>query len=676
MGNYEDLKAAIADVIYQNGNNEITGLLLQQTLLSIVNNLGEYATFGGIATPDTNPGTADQNIYYLAAKAGTYVNFGGISIAEGEAVVLSNKTGVWVKHISGFSTQEKTNDIESYKLREADMLKGFWTGSTGVFEASEAFMATTKMPCLEKKINVLRNGQSVNCRVLFWTKDDIFIQSFVLLNSAIDVPENARFFAVNVCINNAEFPQYVQYSVDEVEEMQVIGVPIVNTIVSQANEIIQHDKAITELQQVATANTPTFNELGYEFGFYDSVGQWNDSELFVATEFIGVTKGDKLYINSDYNNLNARIILFGVTKNFIERGLIDENGFVIPDDIYYVRFVFDIGDSTTGLTVVTIEDFKTMYASGFNLFAHIQQNEQEIENIKEQITGVPCLFNVPINFHKDDLRILDIGNSYTQDCHTYIADILNSYGYNEGYSLYSAIRGSGSFKSWVDQYNNTDYREYSINHVAGESLGIEGVGVPYNGELFRNALNENWDIILIHTYSGYSTDFEQWQGNTDGGYLNELIQILKQTNPQATIGFLLVHSYKSDYEGNTERSSFERWKHIVLAAKQLKVSYGIDFIIPYGTALQNLRNVILNDNEFTEDGTHLAKGLADYTASCCYYQSLFAPRFGQSIIGNTFRVNGLSGVGEVDVTNDNAIVAQKAALFATCNMWNITNIIL
>ena len=108
MGTYEELKAAIQQVIRTNGNNEITGALLQNALLSIVNVVGANATFAGIATPNTNPGTADQNVYYLATEAGTYVNFGGIQIAEGEAVILSNKTGTWTKQVSGFATQEQT----------------------------------------------------------------------------------------------------------------------------------------------------------------------------------------------------------------------------------------------------------------------------------------------------------------------------------------------------------------------------------------------------------------------------------------------------------------------------------------------------------------------------------------------------------------------------------------
>lgn len=111
MGTYEELKAAIKEVIRTNGNNEITGALLQNTLLSIVNVVGENATFAGIATPNTNPGTADQNVFYLATEAGTYVNFNSIVINVGEAVILSNKTGNWVKIISGFATQQQLTEL-------------------------------------------------------------------------------------------------------------------------------------------------------------------------------------------------------------------------------------------------------------------------------------------------------------------------------------------------------------------------------------------------------------------------------------------------------------------------------------------------------------------------------------------------------------------------------------
>lgn len=105
MANYATLKAAIAAAIRENGNKEITGNLLQQQLLAMVNSLGVGYQFAGVATPATNPGTPDQNLFYLATIAGTYTNFDGIVIGENEACILKYN-GSWEKLTSGFATSE------------------------------------------------------------------------------------------------------------------------------------------------------------------------------------------------------------------------------------------------------------------------------------------------------------------------------------------------------------------------------------------------------------------------------------------------------------------------------------------------------------------------------------------------------------------------------------------
>ena len=88
MANYTDLKAAIQQVIRENGNEEITGTLLQQSLLAMVNSLGAGYLYMGIATPEMNPGTPDQNVFYFALASGTYTDFGGIVVGEGETAIL------------------------------------------------------------------------------------------------------------------------------------------------------------------------------------------------------------------------------------------------------------------------------------------------------------------------------------------------------------------------------------------------------------------------------------------------------------------------------------------------------------------------------------------------------------------------------------------------------------
>lgn len=92
MSQYATLKAAITAAIKQNGNNEITGNLLQQQLLAMVNSLGAGYQFAGVATPATNPGTPDQKVWYLA-PAGSYPNFRATSAAP--FVVPAGSIGVF-----------------------------------------------------------------------------------------------------------------------------------------------------------------------------------------------------------------------------------------------------------------------------------------------------------------------------------------------------------------------------------------------------------------------------------------------------------------------------------------------------------------------------------------------------------------------------------------------------
>ena len=98
MANWIKLKKAIADVIKTNGNQEITGAIMQQTLMSIVDNVGGNAQFGGVAVPSTVPAETDGSVFYLASTQGTYPNFNNIEVDASEmAVFTKDTTGTWGK---------------------------------------------------------------------------------------------------------------------------------------------------------------------------------------------------------------------------------------------------------------------------------------------------------------------------------------------------------------------------------------------------------------------------------------------------------------------------------------------------------------------------------------------------------------------------------------------------
>lgn len=111
--NYETLKAAVIDVIKTNGNEEITGQILQDVLVAIINSLGADYQFAGVATPETEPGTLDQRVFYIASAVGevTFPNFGPLTI-EDEICILKWDSAWSVEKVIDL-TAEATEDSEA-----------------------------------------------------------------------------------------------------------------------------------------------------------------------------------------------------------------------------------------------------------------------------------------------------------------------------------------------------------------------------------------------------------------------------------------------------------------------------------------------------------------------------------------------------------------------------------
>lgn len=110
MSNYASLKATINANIKTNGNEEITGAVLNSVLTQMINSLGAGYQYIGVATPSTNPGSPDTKVVYIASTAGTYTYFGGIVVSDGEVVFLRWDSS-WHKDVTGCSSVSKVSDL-------------------------------------------------------------------------------------------------------------------------------------------------------------------------------------------------------------------------------------------------------------------------------------------------------------------------------------------------------------------------------------------------------------------------------------------------------------------------------------------------------------------------------------------------------------------------------------
>lgn len=109
----------------------------------VFNSISINATFGGIATPTTNPGTPDGPVFYIAAEPGIYPNFNGISVADGEAVILEWKES-WTKKTTGFATQQQIIRLYEIENNFKEVVEGQKTRIYPIgWDADKIFPALT-----------------------------------------------------------------------------------------------------------------------------------------------------------------------------------------------------------------------------------------------------------------------------------------------------------------------------------------------------------------------------------------------------------------------------------------------------------------------------------------------------------------------------------------------------
>lgn len=209
MGNYEELKQAVADVIKSNGNQEITGAILQNALLTIISTVGSYATFAGIATPETNPGTPDEHCFYIATTSGVYSNFGGIILYQNETAVLETQNNTWAKKIIGFfATMDETDKLNGYILPlygqaiiKANKAYSFATYDFGKYVSHNNFDAIRVLVPLGDKLKITGcNPYSA----IFFTEfpcgmDNVLIPpgNVLFSDNEVSIPNTAKYVGVN-----------------------------------------------------------------------------------------------------------------------------------------------------------------------------------------------------------------------------------------------------------------------------------------------------------------------------------------------------------------------------------------------------------------------------------------------------------------------------------------------
>lgn len=290
MANWTTLKEAIANVIKTNGNQEITGRVLQNTLTSIVNAVGENATFADIATPSTNPGTPDGPVFYLATNPGVYSNFNGLTVLNGEAAILLWNNGKWSKKDSGFGTKEKISELSSE-------INGKVFFQTELNYGSQPFEIFQKLEKGKTYVFV----STVPCNIEYYTSDGVYKHLF-------DNQTETTF----VCPSNYDEAksQLVIRKISENGTMLIKNSGIAN----KQQELIEDVSALTEQIHLIADTLSKRKDLVANKDYQVLRGQVNTNSFLNPNDAnywrsspIEVKRGDIVYLTTQYQGAGMAI---------------------------------------------------------------------------------------------------------------------------------------------------------------------------------------------------------------------------------------------------------------------------------------------------------------------------------------------------------------------------------
>ncbi|MBP3289404.1 MAG: DUF4886 domain-containing protein [Alistipes sp.] len=271
-------------------------------------------------------------------------------------------------------------------------------------------------------------------------------------------------------------------------------------------------------------------------------------------------------------------------------------------------------------------------------------------------TLLVCTYISPATAQKNDdgvLRILAIGNSFSDDGMEHLPALLESLGVKD-VELARLYVGGCTLARHMEFYNKQEAAYLFYHSKAGENRWTQHNGVTMQQAL---AMGE-WDIITMQQASGVSGLYDSYVP-----HLEQLIEVVSKVQPQAEIVWHMTWAYSIESQHpefpNYDRNQQKMLDAIHQCVRNLKRDYKIKTIIPSGTAIQSLRLSEVNNPpmEFTRDGYHMDYGAGRYAAACTWYETLIKPYTRRSMMGNTLRLE----MGNLHVTDQNAPYLQKAA---------------
>ena len=269
--------------------------------------------------------------------------------------------------------------------------------------------------------------------------------------------------------------------------------------------------------------------------------------------------------------------------------------------------------------------------------------------------------NYPLPQHPDTLRILAVGNSFSDDGTEYLPGLLEAAG------IHNVIVARLYIGGCTLERHYKEYAENTANYIYYKSTKNKWETVSKNATILDGLKDEPWDIITIQQASDDSGIYETYKEG-----IPKLVSIIRKEapNPHAAIVWHMTWAYAT----NSDHRAFPRYgsdqQNMYTAIRscvdRARVQFNLPVIIPSGEAVQLARGTRLNNHgkvpatskvyELTRDGYHLTRQHGRYLAACTWFEALIKPTLGKSVMGNPYLM----------LDTEHAITAKDARLCQKC----------
>lgn len=477
---FSDLKTAIQEAIKNNGNKEISGQILQSVLLSIINNTNSLASFAGIASPDTNPVVYGGNYFYIACKAGNYVNF---KTRDGGYISVNNNSIyiVYKQFDNDYWAITSIVDFINYKLSSVQdcLTKIIKTEGTLQQEIISDSAIYYKLNNLSGEIYAIVNftNDTDDVRLSVSSEDSGSTITKDVLYNYHSVENDSVIFSFDASTNN-----YIRLSTTESNEaIQNVSIKLYSLSVFLTEESDLIKSIVKNIETLISIMPSSYVELTDYTKIYNKRienGKIQASSTGYITSYIPIDKLKKYLLTTTVNKYNSGISYYTTNdeSGFINSDIVNKQSGMavadyvlnIPDNANYM--VASCSEVTSNFNIKTLSELEKLS----NIF--LTEESDLIKNIVKNIETVQPekIDTIEKNIASIQKAIEENGEVYTSECvrerrnatlylgPNLLTNLVNS-TYGQGWSvvssklIYDKSKGVSNFSFNVETVKNLRY---------------------------------------------------------------------------------------------------------------------------------------------------------------------------------------------------------------------------